>query len=418
MNRIFLFLIFIITVFLLSYKINWPFWGHHEFNGVYYGTIAKNYIRYGIFATRGAQVNNLYPTDQANWSYHQNHPATYPLFLALLITWFGDSEATLRIFSIFASAVGMLYLFKLVKLFTNSAIASSSVILLIFTPLFLYYGSLPVFEPILFPIVCFTLYKFISARNESDYFWIALGGAIAILVDWPGYWLAIWMLFLELLSERRKKLMVLLIYAVIFSTLLIIMHQWIAYGTINGLREVGNFRLGVSAQPYTAYEWVRLLISRSRAFYSDVVLILAAIGGCYYFSRKKEIRLLLIVLFIMGMSHITFFRNITWYHDYMLYHLLPFMGVSLSGAFALVKSKTKSIILNFVFAVSAISLIIFTRSRFFIDLATMRPHRDCVIMGKEVAANSQRLTFFLDEQKKLECPPFIGYYGEKYFTVK
>src|SRR4030042_4900810 len=110
MSRIQIILISVVTIFLLSYKLNWPFWGHHEFNGVYYGTIAKNYLRYGIINTRGAQVNNLYPTEKTNWSFHQNHPATYPLLIATVFRLFGTTEASMRMVSILASVVGLVYL--------------------------------------------------------------------------------------------------------------------------------------------------------------------------------------------------------------------------------------------------------------------------------------------------------------------
>src|SRR3989338_8774885 len=100
MKKTHIVLVSILTFLLLSYKLTWPFWGHHEFNGVYYGMIAKNYLRYGLLATKGGQVNNLFPAAPSEWSYHVNHPATYPLLLALSFRMFGTAEATARLVSI------------------------------------------------------------------------------------------------------------------------------------------------------------------------------------------------------------------------------------------------------------------------------------------------------------------------------
>jgi len=144
----------ILAFFLLAYKINQPFWGHHEFNGVFHGMLAKNHIRYGLIASRGARIANLYPAAKEDWSFHAHRPATYTIFLSFLYQIFGTWEAIARLPSMIASAAGIVILAKFISsVFKKTPFVWLAVLPLVFTPLFRYHGSMPVFEPIKLPAI-------------------------------------------------------------------------------------------------------------------------------------------------------------------------------------------------------------------------------------------------------------------------
>ena len=59
MNKIDYFSLFVLLTvawFLLSIGISKPFIGHHDWNGVQYGNIARNHLHYGLQQTKLAPV--------------------------------------------------------------------------------------------------------------------------------------------------------------------------------------------------------------------------------------------------------------------------------------------------------------------------------------------------------------------------
>jgi hypothetical protein len=413
-----LLLILILVFLLLSFKVLQPFWGHHEFNGAYYGMIAKNYIRYGILKTRGAQVNNLYPVPPEQWSLHTNHPATYPLLLSFAFRLFGAHEYIARLISIFASIIGVILLVSLIDAVFKTPYSWLGAIIILFTPLFLYYGSMPVFEPLLFPIIVSGLYLFWTDKNAKRLGLLALICIFAGLIDWPGFWLPIWLIVYEVLTRRRPRVIVALSASIFLSLGILSLHQFITSGTLADLVSVFKFRLGVAAQPYTFYEWFRLLLTRSRAFLGLPIIIISALGLVSTLRKDKaDIFFFALISLGMGLSHIFVFRNITWYHDYMLYHLLPFLGLSIGALFYTLFNQSRSVfVVIVVFVVLAVTTV-FSTNPFFQALVKLEPHRDCVEMGHKVKESFEVLTFKLNSEKAKECPPFIGFYGELPFSV-
>src|SRR3989344_5335062 len=81
-------------IWLLSWGITKPFIGHHDWNGVYYSNIARNYLRIGLAGTRLGQV-----TDFGVIALPQNFYTHYPPLLTLVMAgWFkivglGDWQA-------------------------------------------------------------------------------------------------------------------------------------------------------------------------------------------------------------------------------------------------------------------------------------------------------------------------------------
>ena len=418
-NKLHILFLSLLVFALLSYKLTQPFWGHHEFNGVFYGMIAKNYLRYGILQTRGAQVTNLSPTTPSQWSFHTNHPATFPLLLSLFFALFGPYEYVSRLISIVASIVAVVVLGRLISSIFQTPLSWLAAVLILFSPLFLYYGSLPVFEPILFPVVVFGLYIFWKSQRSPRLVLIAVSCILASVIDWPGFWLPVWLIVYELATQKRKRVLLTLLGSIAVALAIILTHQLIAYGSLESVVAVGRYRLGVTSQPYTPIAWLRLLLSRTRAFLGLPIIIASAIGFVVALrKRKRQAFFFLAAALGIGISHIFVFRNVTWYHDYMLYHLLPFVGLALGSLFHALYVKTRSALaVVAVFSVIVLTTVSSTHA-FFTALVNLTPHEDCVEMGYQVRRRSELQTFQLTSEKAKECPPFIGFYGEKPFEVK
>ncbi len=102
----------------------------------------------------------------------------------------------------------------------------------------------------------------------------------------------------------------------------------------------------------------------------------------------------------------------------MLYHTLPFVGLGLGSLFNLVFVKTKSRIVVYLLIFAILAATILSTSPFFMALASMHGYKDCIEMGYALRSSPRPLTFRISLEKAKECPPFIGYYGEKPFKVE
>jgi hypothetical protein len=419
MNKVQIILIAILVFFLLSYKLTQPFWGHHEFNGVFHGMLAKNHLRYGLIKSRGARIDNLYPVSPNNWSFHPHRPATYTVFLSILYRIFGSQEAVARLPSIAASILGVVLLAKLLEaVYEKTPYIWLAVLPLMFTALFRYYGSMPVFEPLLLPIFAYGLYNYWKNRNKKRSKGYIYASIAAMFIDWSGLWLPIWLTIFEILTRRRRRVISELAATILLVFLLLLALHYIAYGTFSNLSNIAKYRLAFTQQPYTPIGWIRLLGARTRAFWGDSILIASIIGFVIALLKRGSLlsRFLLINLGI-GVTHIVVFRNFTWYHDYMIYHIIPFISLSLGSFIEVIHRKTKSEVL-IIITVLVLSIATFLDTRrFFIDLNRMQGHKDCIEMGRQVRKSQDKLTFYLNKEKAKECPTFIGFYGEKDFEI-
>lgn len=367
--------------------ISAPFWHHHEFNGVFYSQIAKNYLRYGLLETKGGQVTSSQYQMPDDRGYHTHHPATYPLLLALSFKIFGISETVARSLSIASTILGFCLLALLVK-------NKWAILPVLFTPLVLYYNRLPVFEPLLLPATAL----FLLAYKNKNYTLLLASSLFLIILDWPGYWPPFIVMLFELFAKNKdKKIITSTFFALAAGTALILMHQFVVTGSfLKDLLTIGDFRLNV--EPYNYSQWVKLLISRTHAFLGIPVILTALFGLLVAVKNKKEGKLAAIAL-LFGITHIFIFRNITWYHDYMLYHTIPFLvlATDLFLTFISEKFSKRQLLIPALSLLLTISTIL-TTQKFYKALTGLEPQRKCA---------------YEKNQKNAEdCIPYLNFYND------
>lgn len=402
--------LFVLLLALYLPRIRHPFWGHHEFNGVFYGTIARNYHRYGLLQTKGAQITTPYLSENSSWNFHTHHPATYPLILYFATLILSFTESSLRLISLIATALASyLWLYQHKESQAKLIASFFALVLVLSTPLLRYYGFLPVFEPLLLPLTLLGLLLYRKHQIRT----LALVCFLASLLDWPGYWLGIWIAVFSLLDKDYKTAKIIGL-VLLLSTMLIVGHQWIAYGNPFGaIVQIGSERLSLTNQPYTTYEWLRLLISRTKAFWGTPLLLTTFMGVAVGLKQKNKT---LLLAFMIGVSHIFVFRNITWYHDYMLYHLIPFFLYSVTQVFYITYKRATGI--SLIVFTGLIGLNVLMTNKFAVDLMAITPHKECVEFGKKISSEgSTKIPVFFGSSEEIKtCPPFIGFYGMKPFT--
>src|SRR3989338_6202002 len=194
-----------IFILLSSYQINRPFIGYHDFNNGFWGTFAKNNIRYGL-QTYFALVANPDITSPQNLSYYLNHPWLTSLPLSISYLLFGANEISTRLVPL-AFSLGTLFLIYLLgkKLFNRGTglLAASLYTLL---PIDLYFGKM-MYDPLVLFFILLALFFYLdwqkTKQNRSElFFWLSL--IISLLMDWPAYFV-IPVIFLHFLIYNKIK---------------------------------------------------------------------------------------------------------------------------------------------------------------------------------------------------------------------
>src|SRR5690606_35129474 len=103
-----------------------------------------------------------------------------------------------RLMSIIFSGTAIAGLAALNMAFLKKKEAGLGVLAVIFTPLYLYFGSLPVFEALLLPLTAWALYFYWTRRKFRSEWVSPILVFASVLLDWPGYWLGLWLFLYEL----------------------------------------------------------------------------------------------------------------------------------------------------------------------------------------------------------------------------
>jgi len=135
--------ILVFSCLVLLPKLTKPFVGHHDWNGVFYSNIARNYLTYGLKATQLGQVTNsgLQSSDQFN--YYTHYPPLMPLLLALDFKLLGISDITARLFPLALTILSFLTIFRMTQKLKLKPLIGLSSVLIIFTPMIGYFSHMP-----------------------------------------------------------------------------------------------------------------------------------------------------------------------------------------------------------------------------------------------------------------------------------
>lgn len=300
--------------------INKPFIGHHDWNGVFYSNIARNYLRFGLLGTKLGQATS-FGFDQPQ-GFYTHYP---PLLTLIMGGWFklvgvGDAQARLvpLLFTL-GSLLVLIRLFNYLKFKPAAIIAGLAVAL---TPMWRYFSLMPSQEAL---IIFFSLLSVLSLlRNQKKlfYFSVILNG----LSGWAGYWLYPW---LFLLNKRRSWLIkAMAILGAVF--LLHLGHVFWLTGSVagGGLFEALKLRLNLAGtEGFTWWNYLILEKQRLAAFYTLTLLAVAAISTLW--KRER----LILALLGWGISYPLIFPNVVFVHDYFNIFFIPYLAVAAAYLF-------------------------------------------------------------------------------------
>ena len=439
LSRLPLLLILIISGLILSINLNKPFIGHHDFNSVFYGNMAKNYLRFGFLKTKLGQVTSILQENPLKFGYHTHHPPLLPILMGISFLSFSSFEAAGRAVPIAFSLIGVLIFHQLVAKFFSKQIAFFSSLFFILTPMFIYFGKLPVHEPLVLGFSISLIYFYflwVKNRNNKYFFYMIPIFIFAELTGWPSYYLPviffIHSLFFVKESKIIKKTFILIVLSVfVFSFLLL--HNVILTRNLfgGGLLKAFLFRFNIgqraSTYPFTLLEFFRKEALWGSIFFTKTLILLSLFYLINTFlkilkSKKTSItQSIIFVLFFFGIIHPLIFRNAAFLHDYMLFYLLP--PLALSGALGLqliITQVTKVLGLKKIKTLSLITFILVTtliateKLKFVDALLNSNMHLDGYILGKIIKKdiNPQENILVVSKKFKDYEDIFVNFYSE------
>lgn len=415
--------IVIATIILLSPTLTKPFIGHHDWNGVQYGNMARNYVRYGL-ATKLGQVENSGIVSDKNFSFNTHHPATLPLLISVSYLLFGVSEWSTRLVPIIASVFTVIFTYLICEKLVGKRSGYIAAALLIVTPMFRYYASMPVHEPLIMAAIIWSVYEYYRWQFEAGK-WIRLYGAVCVslLLGWAGYYL-IPLLYIHARVYRQKTALnyfIPFVLSALGAFSLHLVHNAVLTGNAfgGGLLDILRFRLNIISPTqetfygFTIKQFIIQELNWIRAFFTNIQTLGAISFVVLAVKRQLNSKSsLIVILLLYGVSHTLVFRNAAFIHDYMLYYLGPGMAIATAYIvyhlirFTSQRYKLPSFI-GVAFAIILIAVTFFERHAFYNALASSNMH----LIGKQVGEDIAKFTQMSDTVR-IHSPIFALHYSK------
>lgn len=411
-----LFLIFIATL-VLTFKINKPFIGHHDFNNAFYGNMARNLVRLPLIETKLGQPTNSGINPALPLSFHTHHPPLLIWSLALSYFVFGISEWATRLVPVLFSLGTIYYFFKLLKLKFSLRAATFASIFWIISPLFIYFGKMAIHEVLVVFFFIFSYYYFSIwiEKKEKKHLYITIFGLIGgCLSGWAGYYSVFVIVFNYWLIERKiNKLIIGLTLIPILLFSLHLFHNYILTGSIGGGGFSEVFLLRSSQVPWIGY--VKKEISWIVAYFTKPIFLLALVGFPPVWYRLKDKRIFLISLLLFGFLHLILFRQAAFRHDYLIYYLLPLM-VTIP---ALMLDIIPNVKLRNITFLLIVLMSVYSSYRFTTALENSNYNREGVTAGKLIAQKTSATDWIVLVSQKIynNSDWQVIFYADRFLTI-
>lgn len=398
--------VILLAVPLLFYQINKPFWGQFDWTGAWFGTIARNYLEIPMQKTKLAPITVAGTFNPVDWKFYNHYPITFPLLIAGSMAIFGDHEWSIRLVPVIFSllTLGVFYLFC--RRFFHPLVGIFGVIAVLATPMFLYYGKLPVHEQ---PVLFFSLlavYFYFANRFRPMTVFIAL----AFMISWTGAY----MLFLisghAFLTQRKILRKLIPAYLIIIS--IAVLHLF----HIHISSDFSDFGNAVAERTGSGGSPVAFVSKQAKwflALYTKPLAVISLVGLIFW--RKSA----LLMFFAWGFFQWVAVNRIMWIHDYMLIYFLPFVALSCGLFFGKIWDKNRpagAAVLILILGLTLFSSLPFTRAL----LNSKDQTAKLYYLGKLIKDHSafgDKITLNLPEGSDFEIHypiHYLSYYSDRY----
>lgn len=362
--------------------------------------MARNFARFGPINLHFAQI--LSPGD-----YNFHFLPLFTLIWSAFFGVFGVANWVSRFMAATFSLAAVAVFYQLARRYFSLRVAVMGAIFWLATPMFIYFGKMPVHEIPLMFFVLAALYFYLGGRDRLMFFFIIL----AELTTWPGFFLvpAItihYFLFGRHSGKRSAARILILLWFVSFVLFgLHLTHDYLVTGSFfgGGLAQIFFQRVGgVPLVPYltTLAHWAWT--------YYSFLIPLSLVG--LFLVRRRDILLLLLTY---ALFYPIIFRDAAFRHDYLLIYFWPFLA--LSSALAVNRLFSKKPVLIFSFLAIVVGMVAL-RFQYILALENSDLYRDSVVFGQYIhdhTAPADRIRVVTADPNVPWDGWFIGYYADR-----
>lgn len=425
-------IVFVFAAFALSHGITLPWsMGHEGFNGAVFSGFARNFLEYGLiqakFGNVTGQTISLTPVSPENLGFYVNHPSLLALIIALSFSIFGESEWSARLVPIFFSLASIPLVFLISERLWNRRMGLYAAVIFVLNPMFLYYGHMVCFEPLVTFFMLLTILSYLRWIGGDRQYLAVLCASVFLggITDWSAYYLIPILGLHYLLFVKRKELPAVLPILTGIATLGVLFLQLRWFGRVYLKDLLDSFfarsNLKADQDPNTVIA-MHTLIDRLfpwGAFFFTTPLLVTSFTGpliALYVAKDDEglsSASLLLGLFAMATLHVVIFKQAAMIHSYWLYYFLLPVALSAGITFDFIASRLPRK-LSLLPAIVAVMLVA-PATYYQVDQLYKNISYDQSILGQSLAAMAAPGEVVLSSSPSSEFGmwPQIAYYARR-----
>jgi len=327
---------------VLTLRMARPWTGSYDANGARYSTAARNYLRYGLVATRGGQVLLAGEFRPEDIHFYAHHPPGISLAIAASFGAFGAHEWSARLVPVVFTLGATALMWVVGRQLGGPLVGCLAALVFVAQPMVAFYGRMPDHEAPagFFALAIAACYG--AWERDARRLWLGLGAAAAFVGVWFAWVVAVvpWLLVGHHWLTRPRGWGWALVPAAAATVAVasVLGHVALLQGGLGELWRALTLRVGsqaadVGAGAFGLGEFLARQGSYLWTGFSAVsaCLALAWVGGTG--SRARADALLVAALAIFGILHVVVFKQGAYVHIYYQFYLA--LPLALMAALAL-----------------------------------------------------------------------------------
>lgn len=348
---------------LLTLRMDALWFGHHEENGRWISTAARNYVIYGADNLNYLVTTTPYPTDETEVYRYVHHPPLVVWFVSLSSDIFGrydeaspyvvgtPYEFAARIVTIFSTMVSLAAFFVIVRRLYTPRIALLALLLYTFTPMIAYFGRMVNHEPLALAFLYIFIAIFINWMRRYTHQRTILLIIFASLAMWSAWAPAFFFVTLGIIAlifgkiSHRTGIIAIGVVVGLITSIIPIYYAFAHEETFPKLQEAFLFRTSNQSRSrgsttFTFMGFIVQQITHMLTAMGFALVVLGSIGiGLVVRLKDRFSDAVVLAMLVAGVLYMLVFRNAFYVHDYYKIYFMPSFAV----AAAIVVNHTLSI---------------------------------------------------------------------------
>lgn len=329
--------------------INRPFHRDPEGCGAFYGTLARNYFRYGVVRTFAVPIQNIGVNRDAP-VFYPNHPPLLPLLVAGTYGLFGWNPAggtvppdwQTRLSTTLATLACTATIFIMLRNRANLRAATFAAVCFSLLPMTLVFGSQPdVINTQLdfFALLTIAAYlRFHQSPSASRLLLLCLAFVPAAATDWPAFHLLV-VLGIHFIATRPLRswpwiigfgLFGAITFILLYAQVVAVTHDWHWMSRLLARRAMSNQSDAHLA--FTFWEWVQgALRHHAQGRHTLIGIIGLAMWIVLAMTQLRHSRATQLILLVLGWAilHVVIGRQGVFVHEWWWWPLTPAVAMAM-----------------------------------------------------------------------------------------